>query len=141
MTKQQELFNSAKEAKPEFREIHKKALNDAVNRLKAVNCVFKILTPEGEEIIHDPKNLLDKRKVKVNRRDLPYAHGDLKKHYLPYIENVPVGGLAEIPYNDEMPHMAIQSSLTAHLSTHWGKGNYTTSTNKKTQMLEVLRLA
>jgi hypothetical protein len=125
----------------EMREVHKRALEDGISRLKAVGCVFKILTPTGEEIIHDPSNLLDKRKQKVNRDDLPYAYGDLKKHYLPYLENMQVGDVAEIPYSDTLPAVAIQSSLSAHLSTNWGRGTYTTTTNKKTQMLEVLRLA
>ena len=146
--KQQDLFdNNTKQTTPKgktmpaMREVHKKALDDAIARLKAVDCAFKILTPVGDEIIHDPKHLLEKRKHKVDRSNLPYAYGDLKRHYMPYIQNVKVGDVVEIPYTDTLPYAAIQSSLSAHLTDVWGKGNYTTTTNKNTKMLEVLRLA
>lgn len=124
-----------------MRSVQKKVLEDAIARLKAANCAFKIVTPDNDEIIHDPNKVLDKRKQHIDRSDLPYSYGDLKKHYLPYLTGMNVGDVAEIPYTDTLPPLAIQSSLTAHLTNAWGKGNYATTTNKKTKMLEVLRLA
>ena len=141
MAKRQERKSKMKikitkpKAAPVFLEVHKAALASAEARLKAIGCVYKIITPVGEEIVHDPNHLLDKRRQKVSREDLPYAYGALKKHYLPYVENIQVGGVAEIPFTDDMPAAAIQSSLTAHLTNEWGKGNYTTSTNRKTNKL------
>lgn len=122
-------------------EVQKKTLEASILRLKAVGCAFKIVTPNNSEIIYDPNNVLDKRKQHINRSDLPYAYGELKKHYLPYLSGMNVGDVAEIPYTDTLPPLAIQSSLTAHLTNAWGKGNYATTTNRKTKMLEVLRLA
>jgi hypothetical protein len=63
------------------------------------------------------------------------------KHYEPYVRDLQVGEVAEIPFNEEMTCLAIQSSLTARLSTWWGKGSYATSRNDKTQKLEVIRFA
>lgn len=143
MAKRQERKSKMKtntKTTPVFLEVHKAALASAVARLKAIDCAFKIITPLGEEIVHDPKHLFDKRK-RPDRSNFTYEYGALKKHYLPYVENVKVGGVAEIPFTDDMPAAAIQSSLTAHLTNEWGKGNYTTATNRKTGMLEVLRLA
>jgi hypothetical protein len=140
MAKRQERKGNMKPVR-ELREVHKKAIDDAMSRLKAVGCAFKIVTPINSEIIHDPNKVLDKRKQTVRRADLPYSYGDLKKHYMPYIENVSVGDVVEIPYDDGLPYFAIQSSLSAHLTNTWGKGSYTTTTNKKTKNLEVLRLA
>jgi hypothetical protein len=122
--------------------VQRKALSDAIVRLKAANCSFKIVLPNGEEISHDPDNRLSpKRKSKNMRCGGVYNRGDLKRHYLPYISNLVPGSIAEIPYTNELPYQAIQSSLSAHLSTEWGIGSYTTATNKKTKMIELLRLA
>jgi hypothetical protein len=140
MAKRQERKGNMKPVR-ELRDVHKKAIDDAMSRLKAVGCAFKIVTPVNSEIIHDPNKVLDKRKHTVNRDDLPYHYGDLKRHYLPYISNVAVGDVVEIPYSDNLPYAAIQSSLSAHLTNTWGRGSYTTTTNKKTKNLEVLRLA
>ena len=139
MAKRQERKGNMKPVR-ELREVHKKAIDDAMSRLKAVGCAFKIVTPVNSEIIHDPNKVLDKRKQTVNRADLPYAYGDLKRHYLPYIENLQVGQVAQIPYSESLPYTALQSSLAAYLSKEWGNGSYTTATNKSTQMLEVLRI-
>jgi hypothetical protein len=118
-----------------------KAMNAALNTLHAIGCVYKVITPLGDELIHDPSNLLNKRKHHVNRDELPYAHGDLKRHYAPYVDNMQVGDVSSIPYSDTLPAVAIQSSMSAYLSKQWGNGSYTTVTNKEKGVLEVLRIA
>jgi hypothetical protein len=128
-------------AKPNFQAIHRKAIDDAIARLKAVGCSFKIITPIDEEIFYDPDNKMGKPKKRTKRDEGSYSHGDLKKHYGPYLENVAIGQVVEVPYTDDLPYAPLQSSLSAYLSNAWGKGTYTTVTNKKTKMLEVLRLA
>lgn len=117
-----------------------RAMKSALETLSAIGCSYKVIGPDLIEVTHDPEHRLDRRKQTVNRADLPYAHGDLKRHYLPYIENLQVGQVAQIPYSETLPYTPLQSSLAAFLSKQWGNGSYTTATNKATQMLEVLRI-
>ena len=117
-----------------------RAMKNALETLSAIGCSYKVIGPDLIEVTHDPEHLLEKRKHTVKREDLPYAHGDLKRHYLPYIENLQVGQVAQIPYSESLPYTPLQSSLAAFLSKQWGNGSYTTATNKSTQMLEVLRI-
>jgi len=121
--------------------VSQKAIKSALNALTATGCVYKVITTTGEEIIHDPDNRLNKRKHTVNRDDLPYEHGDLKRHYSPYVENMQVGDVVEIPFNDDLPAVSIQSSMSAYLSKQWGNGSYTTATNKAKKVIELLRIS
>lgn len=120
--------------------IAKVVIKECVNKLKAAGCSMKVLMPDGEVLIHDPHNALDGRK---RHRDpnTTYAYGDLKKHYGPHLENLKVGDVATVPYTDELPYDKLQASMTAYMSTTWGKGTYATVTNKDTKCIEVLRLA
>jgi len=117
-----------------------RAMHNALETLSAIGCAYKVVGPDLVEVTHDPEHLLEKRKHTVKREDLPYGYGDLKRHYLPYIENLQVGQVAQIPYNDSLPYPALQSSAAAHLSKVWGNGSYTTATNKATKCLEILRI-
>jgi hypothetical protein len=121
--------------------VSQRAIKSALNALTATGCIYKVITTTGEEIIHDPDNRLNKRKMTVNRDDLPYEYGDLKRHYAPYVQNMKVGDVVEIPFNDDLPHGAIQSSMSAHLSKVWGNGSYTTATNKTKKVIELLRIS
>lgn len=120
--------------------IAKIVIKEAVNKLKAAGCSMKVLMPDGEVLIHDPHNALDGRKRHRNP-NTPYGYGDLKKHYGPHIQNLKVGDVAIVPYSDTLPADKIQASMTAWMSTTWGKGTYATITNKETKSIEVLRLA
>lgn len=120
--------------------IAKVVIKECVNKLKAAGCSMKVLMPDGEVLLHDPDNQLDSRK---RHRDpnTPYAYGDLKRHYGPHLENLKVGDVAIVPYTDALPYDKLQASMTAYMSTAWGKGTYATVTNKDTKCIEVLRLA
>ncbi len=117
-----------------------RAMKSALETLSAIGCSYKVIGPDSVEVIHDPAHLFEKRKRSAVPNDAPYNYGDLKHHYLPYIEDLEVGQVAQIPYTDELPYSALQSSASAYLSKAWGNGSYTTATNKTTKCLEILRI-
>lgn len=117
-----------------------RAMKNALETLNAIGCVYKVIGPDLNEVIHDPACMFEKRKRTVKAVDTPYNYGDLKNHYLPYVENLAVGQVAEIPYTDELPYPALQSSASAYLSKVWGNGSYATATNKTNKCLEILRI-
>jgi hypothetical protein len=133
-------INSIKErimhTQSEVPQVVMKAIDEAINKLRVTGCAFKVMLPNDEFVIHD----IDRIEPKKIQRNRTYAHGELKQHYWPYLANLQVGEVASIPYSDELPVAALQSSATAYLSNTWGNGSYTTSTNKEKQVLEVLRL-
>ena len=114
-------------------------INETLNKLKVTGCAFKVLLPNGEMVIHDPHEVLNKRKHNADP-NRPYGYGDLCKRYKPVIEHMAVGEVQSVPFDDLHPADSLQSSMTAWMSTNWGKGSYTTVTNKDAQTIEVLRL-
>ena len=125
------------EAQKEIPQVVMKAVHEAVNKLRVTNCAFKIMLPDGEIVEHGMDRLEPKKAITRNRT---YKHGELKERYYPYVANLQVGEVAEIPYDDAIPFAALQSSVTACLSLMWGNGSYTSSTNKEKQVVEILRL-
>ena len=117
-----------------------RAMKNALETLRAIGCVYKVIGPDLIEVMHDPDHVFDKRKRSTVPADAPYNYGDLKHHYLPYVEKLTVGQVAQIPYTDELPYSSLQSSASAYLSKVWGNGSYTTATNKSTKCLEILRI-
>jgi len=125
------------EAQKQIPQVVMQAVHEAVNKLRVTNCAFKIMLPDGEIVEHGMDRLEPKKAITRNRT---YKHGELKERYYPYVANLQVGEVAEIPYDDAIPFAALQSSATAFLSLLWGNGSYTSSTNKEKQVLEILRL-
>jgi len=74
---------------------------------------------------------------KSARKASKYPHGSLMSHVRPYIANVKVNDAVAIPFGD-FDVDSIYSTLTAHLTTKWGKGSY--MVHKAKNQLEVLRL-
>lgn len=118
-----------------------RAMTSALETLRAVGCIYKVMGPDMILVTHDPDNTFEKRTKRTrDELDTPYAYGDLKRHYVPYLEKLSVGQVAQIPYNDSLPYSALQSSASAYMSKEWGNGSYTTATNKETKCLEILRI-
>lgn len=141
------LFGRTKKVKPtqerkvDMNAVEMKVLNMALAQLQAIKCAYKIITPAQKELVHDPDGVLEK-KVRKNPRRLnrPYNHGDLSKHYIPFVEKLAVGEVAKVPYTDSIPCAALQSSLCAWMSKRWGNSSYTTLKNNQEKVLEVLRV-
>ena len=119
-------------------EIVKHTVEQALKKLQATGCAYQIMLSDGTLLTHKIE-LFNVRKRK--NTDKPYAHGAIKEHYEPYIENLEPGGVAMIPCTDLLDLDTIRGSITAHLSQRWGSGSYTTYANRKTNMFEVMRLA
>ena len=113
-------------------------IEQATMKLRATKCAYKIMLPNGTVIEHDghkfnpPKS--EKKRVKK------YVHGELKQHYWAYVKDLEVGDVAEIPLTNEFDGPTLQGAVSAQLGHEWGKGTYSTSVNKSTRMLEVIRL-
>ena len=131
------MMKANMEAQKEVPQVVMKTVHEALNKLRVTNCAFKIMLPDGEIVEHDMDRFKPKKAITRNRT---YKHGELKERYYPYLANLQVGEVAEIPYDDVIPFAALQSSATAFLSLLWGNGSYTSSTNKEKQVLEILRL-
>jgi hypothetical protein len=119
-------------------EIVKHTVEQTLKKLQVMGCGYQVMLPDGVLYAHKPE-MFDTRKRKNTNK--PYAHGAIKEHYEPYIENLEPGGVASVPCTEMFDHATIQGSLTAHLTQRWGAGNYTTYSNKEANTLEVMRLA
>lgn len=118
-------------------EIVKHTVEQMLNKLQIMGCSYQVMLSDGT--LHTHKlEAFDTRKRRDT--DKPYAFGDIKKHYDPYIQNLKPGDVVSVPCTDVLTLANIQGSLTAHLSHVWGAGNYTTYSNKDAKTLEVMRL-
>lgn len=120
-----------------MKEIQMKELQRMIKFITGAGCKFKIITPDGEEF-----GELEVKPVKTRaKRNLERPYGELINFYKPQIDfNAPVGSVQEINPGT-YPAMRIQSGVCSLLHKEWGKDNYTTCVNTKTNKVEVLRIA
>lgn len=122
--------------RPTMSDVKTIALNRAIIFLKAANCKYAIIPEEGEPIIDGVEIVLPKERKK--RSPSVYKYGELAKHYKNIINlDVAPGVVQELPYGPFDPRV-LCGSVSAWLSTHWGKESYIT--NKKESVLEILRV-
>ena len=124
----------------ELPQVVTKSILQAQNLLRASGCSFKIIDPADNEILHDPESKLNPVKRAGRKRMSNAPYGELAAYYRPFVSNVKVGDVVQIPVKGYVAE-SLRSSLCARLSTEWGKGSYTCSANKKTNTVEVLRIA
>lgn len=111
-------------------------INDAVRKLKASGCQFKVVAPDGTEW-GDLKVEQPKKKIQNPNR----PHGALRNYYDQFVDyTAPVGTVIQIPKHPVYTTEEIRSGVCAKLSTHWGKGTYTTAVSKA-GVVEILRTA
>ena len=115
----------------------KKSIEQAVNILTAIDAKFVISTNDGNIIKRGEWNagtkLSTTKTGKIRKPNGAYAH-----IYKPYLENLKVGEVAEIPCG-EFRHNELQGAVTAWMSGVWGKQSYATSYNAENETLEVIR--
>lgn len=75
--------------------------------------------------------------TKSARKASKYPHGAVSAHIKPYLKDVKANDAIAIPFG-EFDVGSVYSTLTAHLTTKWGKGSY--MVHKTKNQLEVLRL-
>lgn len=115
-------------------DIQKAAIAKLVAALNGVQAQYKIILPDGTEY-----GELEVEPVKKKGHGYLYKRGETAVHYKPFLENIPVGGVAVIPY-DRFDPATLAANCYSYAWTLWGKGNSMGSRNDKTGMVEVMRL-
>lgn len=117
-----------------IRGVKEKALFQALATLKALNCAFKVYV---DNTMYEEGEMPGNKITRERRTDREY--GSMAKFYKPFIQDLKVGGTATVPYNPTFDPEDIRSSITAWMSSTWGKGSYTTMFDKQ-KNLEILRV-
>lgn len=113
-----------------------KTIDTAIRNLEAAGCEFRVIDQAGNS--YGTLEIAEKKKKKQNP-DRPY--GALREYYDQFIDyRAPVGTVIQIPAHQKYKPEEIRSGVCAKLSTHWGKGTYTTAVSKQ-GAVEILRTA
>jgi hypothetical protein len=119
-------------------DIQKTAIAKLIKALDGAEASYKIILPDGTEY-----GTLETKPVKVKKpkgtRASPYPRGELKNYVEPFLADIPVGGVAVIPY-DKYPGPLLAARCYSAGFDSWGKGNVMGSRNDKTQTVEIMRL-
>lgn len=114
----------------------RKTIEAAIRNLEAAGCEFRVIDSAGNS--YGTLEVVEKKKKKMNP-DRPY--GALREYYDQYVDyKAPVGTVIQIPAHHQYKPEEIRSGVCAKLSTHWGKGTYTTAVSKQ-GAVEILRIA
>jgi hypothetical protein len=117
-------------------QIYDKVLSAAIRNLKYIDCAFKIVDVEGNEYEHEVERVLGKAHRGANR----FASGVVLACYLEFVQDLEPGQVANVPFDDEVPELRIQSSACQWMAKNWGAGTFTTHLNRDKNVVEVLRL-
>lgn len=112
-------------------EMQLKALGNMLKGLKVLGCSFIVIDSEGTR--HEYGDAIGKKHKSKN------PHGELRKYYMPLIQDMNPGDAVEIPAG-EYSIDQIQSGVTSTLSKIWGNGSYITSRDSNKNTIEVLRV-
>jgi hypothetical protein len=127
-------------------DIIKKVTKDAERLLKSLKAKYYIELPTGEQIWHDlegyelrpVEEVKPQRKKRVSRAG-PY--GSITAYFRPMLDKcADVGDIAIVPFGNLDPTI-LRSAIAAHCSAHWGKGTYTSTTNREKKQVEIMRTA
>lgn len=127
-------------------DIIKKVTKDAERLLKSLRANYFIELPNGDQIWHGlegyelrPSEEEEKpqRKKRETRTGLPF--GAISGYYRPFLDKCKQpGDVAEIPFGQFEPEH-LRGAIAAYCSTYWGKGTYTSVTNRVKKQVEVMR--
>ena len=112
--------------------------NKAIVILQAMPAVkFVIVLPDGATVTQGDLQL---EKTKRRTRNLKYPMGSVCQHYKPYVADLQVGKIVEVPFGkfDAEP---LRSGIASFCSNVWGNGSAMTVINRSKQCVEVLRVA
>lgn len=117
-------------------DIQKSAISKLVTVLESVDAQYKIILPDGTEM---GELITINRKASTSKNYVPYGLGVTRAYFMPFLDNLAVGGVVEVPFGGF--HGATLSSNISAAAVHmWGKGNAMTHKNDATQVVEVMRL-
>ncbi len=113
-------------------------LNKAIVILQAMPDIkFVIVLPDGTTITQGDLQL---EKTKHRTRKLKYPMGSVCRHYKPYVADLQIGKIAEVPFGNFDPE-PLRSGIASFCSNTWGNGSAMTVINRSKQCVEVLRIA
>lgn len=110
-----------------------RAVEQALDTLSKLGCVYHAQF-NGKEYVHG--ELVEVKKKRTHNSE---SYGERAEYYKPLIENMKAGDLVDVPFAHFSPN-ELQSSICAYAVGNWGTKSFTTSVNRKTKVVEVLRL-
>lgn len=110
-----------------------RAVEDALTTLRKLGCVYHAQF-NGKEYVNG--ELVEAKKKRTYNSE---SYGERAEYYKPLIENMKAGDVVDVPFLHFNPN-ELQSSICAYAVLNWGTKACTTSMNKKTKAVEVLRL-
>ena len=118
-------------------ELKKIAMDRALAMLKAAECKFIVVEPDGTQHTHGDLRLAppEVEKKRTRTKDRPY--GALVEYYRPLIENLQPNDFVKIPFNG-FERGALQGAISSTCGQLYGSGNY--MTHSTDEGVEVLRL-
>ena len=112
--------------------VKKDTIAKYVRHLANFGCVFKIIEDDGTQ--HGKLEVV-MAKTRAKRRSVL----DLIDYKTPLCM-VGVGDVVELRVPAELNPASMQSAVSGHCATKYGAGKFTSSYNRKTGLLEVMRL-
>lgn len=112
--------------------IKQQTLKRAIAMLNAIGVSYAIVEEDGTR--HGELEVVPKQ----NGRK--YPRGTLSGIVKPYIENMKVGDVVQIPVGDFEPE-EIRSAAVSWSCYHWGNQTITTVVNKENNTIEALRIS
>ena len=112
--------------------IQEVVLKRAIVMLEGMKCSYAIIDPFGNK-----HGLLAVKEKPINARK--YPHGERSSYTRSYIHLMQVGDVVGIPFGKFKGH-EVQVSATSSANRAWGKGSLTTTLNRASQTVEVMRV-
>lgn len=112
-------------------EMQASAFKRATNILKALNCQYAIITPEGEK--------LGELELYQKPETIKTQKGDYKKHVEKFLHNVQVGQDFSVPC-DEYRQSSIAMAVDNYFRKRYGKGSLNYKTNTLNNSIDGIRI-
>lgn len=115
-------------------------LQRSLAALKATGAKYIIVMPDGTTHSQGDLKLETPKPEKRRKRGLEHPIGTITKYYMPFIENLQAGEIAEVPYDKFRPEVLV-SGISSRAVSMWGKGSALTAQNPDKRVVEVLRIS
>ena len=112
-----------------------RAVEQALATLSKLGCVYHAQF-NGKDYTNGQ---LATAKLKRAKRASSINYGSRAEYYKPFIKDLQPGDVVDVPFGDFHGY-DLQSSIGAWAVGHWGTKSFMTTVNKKTKVVEVLRL-
>ena len=112
------------------------ALDRALKLLDAAGVQYAVIDFDGVKHgaleVGQPKT--KKKKVFMHQ------HGEFRDYFMPYLQNLTAGSAVKVPPGKYQLE-ELRGPLSSWCSTNWGKGSTITSIDRKSNLIEVLRVS